>query len=169
MQKSLSDQDIYKLCNENVNIMSYIDMLKFNDIDNLLGKCGACVLLYDLEEINRGHWCCITRQDNWNIEFFDPYGIKPDRELAYSQVLDKKNTHLSKLLDYSHYKLHYNPYQFQEFKEGVNTCGRWCALRCIMKDDNIDKFYKKMLEIQEALKSSSLDDVAIELTENQSK
>lgn len=162
MNYSLSNGDINKLLDGKCNIMSYDQLNNYNNIDSAMGKYGALVLLYQTKQ-NYGHWCCVFKRNNDTIEFFDPYGLFPDDELEFvpnnmRNVLGEDYPHLTWLLYNSGYKkIDYNSKQLQKFKEDVNTCGRHCVVRIMMRNLSIDEYIKflgkdpdkKVLELTE--------------------
>ena len=142
-QYDLSDDDILRITDNKTKIFLYSDLENVNDINEILEPYGCCVILYQLE-INVGHWVCLIKRNN-DIEFFDPYGLEIDTELQYSKYNLRKHNgevvpHLTALLEKSNYKIKSNKVQLQQFKEHVNTCGRYCALRIRFKDISISKF-----------------------------
>lgn len=151
ISKPLSNKEILKLIKNKANLISYKNIHDYDSLDELLGKYGACIILYESRP-DFGHWCCIFKNDDDLIEFFDPYALYPDFQLKY---LDKKfrdktgqnYPYLSRLMLESPYDLSFNHYKFQKLKKGVNTCGRWCATRLMFRDmpldDFIDIFNKK--------------------------
>lgn len=162
MNYSLSNGDINKLLDGKCNIMSYDQLSKYDNIDSAMGKYGALILLYQTKQ-NYGHWCCVFKRNNNTIEFFDPYGLFPDDELEFvpknmRKVLNEDYPHLTWLLYNSGYKkIDYNSKQLQKFKGDVNTCGRHCAVRIMLRNLPIDEYIKflgkdpdkKVLELTE--------------------
>ena len=153
LNKSLSSLDIKKILNGNVKIIIYPEIVDYKSIDDLLKPYDCVVILYMHNKIQNGyygHWCCIFRIDDKNIEFFDPYGIFPDDELDYniSTYFRKESGLEYPLLTYllfytgSKYKLSYNEYVFQG--KNVSTCGRHCAVRLLNKHLSLKEYKKKM-------------------------
>jgi hypothetical protein len=144
--KSLSNEDILKLVNDKANLVSYTNIHKYKTLDQLLGKWGACVILYELKKLY-GHWCCIFKLDNNTIEFFDPYSLMADRQLnfinkEYRLESNQNYPYLTRLMLDSPYVLTYNQYPFQEYKKGINSCGRWVAIRLLFRLMSLDQFIK---------------------------
>ena len=140
----LSDADILRITDNKCKVLLYSDLEKYADIDSLLAPHGAVVILYQLEQ-NVGHWVTVMKRGSKHIEVFDPYALKIDQELQFSQYNLRRHNgmkvpHLSHLLDNSPYKISYNDTQLQEFKHHVNTCGRWCALRVRFRTDSLGRF-----------------------------
>jgi len=147
IHKSLSDHDIYKYLNEKCNIVLYSDLKTFNNIDDVLGKYKKCVILYQ-SGINYGHWTCIFKNKTPNtIFFFDSYGIILDHENKnvsknIRDALHIYKNYLSELILKTKYKIDYNQFQFQQYKTGYNTCGRWVCWRLKHSDKSTDEFYE---------------------------
>lgn len=146
MDYSLSTNDIYeKIGRNNVDIITYQELSKINDIDQLFNNVRNVVILFETRD-NYGHWCLIFKT-NWNsIEFFDSYGFKPDAELKFidSYFRLKNNMeypHLTQLLLDSKYNIEYNNHRLQSKIGNINTCGRWVVCRIILSDLNSDEFY----------------------------
>lgn len=143
---SLSNEDVMKLLNGKSNLVLYPDIINYNNIDELLGKYGACIILYLTEE-NYGHWCCIFR-DKDVIQFFDSYGEMVDNALNYAMdpYFKKKGGMdlpllTSLLLDaYDKYEIRFNNFKFQEDKKDINTCGRFCVVRLWLRNLNEYEF-----------------------------
>ena len=145
---ALSNGDIYKLLDGKCNILTYPELTKYDDIDSAMGKYKALVLLY-LSKQNYGHWICVFQRNNNTIEFFDPYGFFPDDELQFipehfREVSGQKYPHLTYLLAKCKYqKIEYNNTRLQKLENNVNTCGRWCVVRLMLRNISIEKFVKK--------------------------
>lgn len=133
MDIALSNNDIKKLTNNKVNIITYPNLYKYKTIDEVLGEYGACIILFESRK-HFGHWCLIFKQTNRMIEFFNPYNGYPDDSLNYIDDQYRIDTnqdipYLSLLLIKSNYDLSYNEFQFQQLKRNINTCGRHCVVR----------------------------------------
>lgn len=144
MKKALSNYDLYKLFDNKINIYTYNELTKFNNIDDAFDKFDVIFLLFETKK-NFGHWVCLIKTEDF-IEHFDSYGIFPDKELKYTnKSFRMKNNmmlpHLTYLLLKSNKKIEYNDHQLQSKKyKWIATCGRFCALRYMCKDYNIDVF-----------------------------
>lgn len=160
---SFSNKDIKQFCNGEVNVFTYPDIGQYHDIEQLLHPYDACIILYLTTE-HYGHWCALIKQTPDLIEFFDPYALMPDKEIAYIPKHFRKESgqnipHLSRLLYQSDYKISYNHHRLQQLKNDVNTCGRHCCLRVVLKNMPLDEYaslFKK--------KDLSSDDIACLLT-----
>ena len=139
---SLSDGNILHLTENKCNVMPYDELLNYKTLDEALGEYGALCVLYETSQ-NFGHWVAVIKNNDL-IEFFDPLSSKPDREWKFIIAEYRKKPYLSHLMRESPYKLSYNEYKFQKNKRGINTCGRHCAMRIILKDYTLEQ-YKQIM------------------------
>lgn len=146
---ALSDKQVLELVNGRANIILYPDLHLYENLDDILYPYDCCFLLYEAKP-HYGHWCCLLKTHDERgplIEFFDSYGGFVDSQRKYIPELFRKMSnqdvpHLSYLLLKSPYELSYNQYRFQKMKPGIKDCGRWCALRIILRDMPLDQFAK---------------------------
>lgn len=149
---SLTDQEVIDLVKGKAKVVTYDQLRKVKNIDDLLKPHGAVFLLYQQQK-NHGHWVALFRRENRKgnveIEFFDSYGIFPDEQLFWTDKTVRKQLHhdypyLTKLLYKAprNYDLIYNEYPFQKFGKGVNTCGRWCVHRLQNKDKSLNEYVR---------------------------
>jgi hypothetical protein len=151
LNKAFSDHDIYEACDGQVNIYQYKQIKNMQHIDDLLEPYGACVILYTTKK-NYGHWVTLLRQADKSIEHFDSYGFKPDDELefvpdSYKHVDAEDYPYLTRLLydavnGGGYKKIIYNEHKLQQYKGNINTCGRWAAMRVILKELSLKEFIK---------------------------
>lgn len=133
---ALTDIDIRRILGQNTKILKYGELDDYSSIDHLLGASDFVVILVETE-VNSGHWVCLLRYpDRKIIEWFDSYGLYPDDELKYvnlqaRQELDELTPELTYLLDACPYQVVYNKTDLQEWKKGINTCGRHVCLRLL--------------------------------------
>lgn len=146
----LTDADIRQLMGNQCNIVRYQDIKKYNSIKQLLGPHECCFILYEWQP-RSGHWCLLTKHKNL-VEFFDPYSGMPDSEL--DQVPEDKRVELGEdhpylcdLLRTCSYEISYNEFQFQKLDKNVKSCGRWCCLRCLLKDMDLYDFQRFFLSL----------------------
>lgn len=144
--KSLSNEEIMKALDNKANLIIYPELYKYKTLDDVLGKWGKCIILFETQK-NYGHWCCIFKLKNRGIEFFDSYGNMVDTQLKKIDINFRIENnefypHLSLLMLQSPYLLSYNHFKFQELKKNVNSCGRWCVLRLLFSNLTLDEFIK---------------------------
>jgi hypothetical protein len=134
-EQCLSDADIKREL-PNVKIINYSDLDGYSSIEQLLPRrLDAVVILVELKE-NVGHWVCVIRSGKKgdSIVFFDPYGVRPDKELSWiSPYMNKKLgqdiPHMSYLLNKAvddGFKVSFNNVKYQKQSPAINTCGRHC-------------------------------------------
>lgn len=150
MDIELSDKDLMRLLDGKANLVTYRDISKYKNIDQLLGKYDACIILFEWKPDN-GHWCCIFKNKDGSITFFDPYSSFPDDNLKHVpknfRNESKQNMpYLSELLLAYPGQLTYNDFDFQAHKPNIATCGRHVAFRLLYRyldDDHYIDFIKK--------------------------
>lgn len=147
MDIALSAKDIIKAFNGKIKIISYIDIHKYKNIEELLKPYGRTMILYtwkfDKDGGEFGHWCCCFYNKDGDIEFFDSFGEFIDETLkqiskSFKEENNEDFKYLTLLLYNSNHKIIYNDKQLQNNKS--NTCGRWCIYRMLRNDIDIDQF-----------------------------
>jgi hypothetical protein len=144
IQYPLSGQDIMELTRGKTEIHIYEDLMKINSIDELLGKHGACVLLYQ-QSRRFGHFVSIIKMGKNHIEVFDSLGMGIDKELQFSKFNVRNMSgrivpHLTHLLEKSGYDYYYNSKMIQSSRHDENTCGRFAALRIRFRHLSLKEF-----------------------------
>lgn len=151
------------------NVMAASELHKIRDVDDLFKKSNKTLILYDDKRQGNqviGHWCALKRH-NYDISFYDPYGGFIDDQYnfidpEYRRLNNLNRRHLSNLLYYSPYRLHYNPYQHQRLRDGINTCGRHCAL-FLLNEYEPEKFNKIYSELSKET-GMDKDKLSVKLT-----
>jgi len=142
----LSDTDINHLLHPPTHVFIYPDLEMMNSIDEAFDSEGRCMMLYPVSSETNGHWVCMIKRQN-EIEFFDPYGKKPDTELkwmgsALRRELNLEQPVLTRLFNESGYKITYNIHDFQGTGSDINTCGRHCVVRLMFKNLSLNDYLK---------------------------
>ncbi len=154
----LSDKDIFMAMDKRCNIIVYNDLEGVEDIREILGRNGCCVILYQTSP-TFGHWICVIEhkgKKGKTLEVFDSLGMKVDKELEWVPDELYKGKLLTNLIDNSGYKtIIYNNYKLQADKKS-NACGKWCVLRMKMKKLPLQKFIKLFIS-KEAKKTGNPD------------
>ena len=132
IEHPLSDAEIKKYL-PSARIVMYNELPEYQTIEQLLPRDKSYFIILFQDSENSGHWCCVLRQKN-RIEFFDPYGLYPDKELNWvdhgvRESLGIDGKYLSKLFDQTPLEVVYNTEDYQAEKKGVNTCGRHVIFR----------------------------------------
>tara|TARA_R110002153_G_scaffold212442_1_gene365075 strand:- start:4080 stop:4601 length:522 start_codon:yes stop_codon:yes gene_type:complete len=133
----LSGEDIKNIVEHKLNLFSYHSLDRINSVEELIGEHKACIILYETKE-NFGHWVALFEIAPNTLEFFDSYGMKMDEELNYAKY--NHTPYLSNIVNNSNYSVLMNQTQLQVFKQDINTCGRWTALRLRMKNTKLKDF-----------------------------
>ena len=146
---ALSDADLRKILGDDIKILTYPELENLHSADDLFDSKGRCIILFLIQGPTSGHWCCLMNKKN-GIYFFDPYGEAPDEQqecLPQSKLaqLDMDKPFLTKLLRESGRPVYYNTYPYQKDKSGINTCGRWCAVRLLYADKS-DEYFNKVVK-----------------------
>jgi len=157
---SLTDGDISRYFGGGAEskILKYSELANYKHIDELLPKERDFRVILVVDSHINGHLFCILKY-NYNIEWFNPYGVRPDGQKNLlgklrNQMLGQAEDYMTNLMKSSKgYKLIYNKARLQKLRQGINTCGRWIILRIIcMKDMSMDlkMFIKMVKDTQEA-------------------
>jgi hypothetical protein len=142
---ALSDKHLFKLLDGKNNLVLYPDLLKYDNIDQVLGKYGICTLLFEAKK-NYGHWCCLWKLNPDTVSFFNSYGGYPDDSLEYipehfAKVSNQDRPYLSLLLEKSPYNLTYNEHEYQKKGSDIKTCGRHVCVRLICRKLTDKQYY----------------------------
>lgn len=70
-----------------------------------------------------------------HIEHFDSYGLSVDQELKLTQ-----EPHLTQFLNDDEKALVQSNKRFQKFGGHINTCGRWCVARLLLRHLQLNQF-----------------------------
>jgi hypothetical protein len=140
---ALGDDDLAKIV-PNTHIFTYPYLKSVKDIDEVFDDQGRALMLYLTEDKQTGHWVALIRKPD-HIEFFDPYGERPDHELTWigkgkRAELDEDKPLLSRLLREKGLPVIYNKHHFQEDNGDIATCGRHSATRLLFKDLSLPQY-----------------------------
>ena len=154
IHRALSDADIRTILGQDVKIIKYSELSGYTDLDQLLPRpVDTVVILYE-NVLNSGHWCCLSKY-NGMYEFFDPYGIRVDNELKWTNLkrrrtLNEAVPYLSNLLRSTEHM--YNPVRYQQLEAGVNTCGDHAshrAFRLLNSNMDLGQYHDYMKELRD--------------------
>ena len=122
-------------------VMLYDHLPERGTLEAVFGKKDCIVLLYQLHsESGRtregtGHYSTIIRLGKGKYEFFSSYGMKPEEEIAKTHSSGKLVRLLGK--DYVRSSARLQTRGFH-----TNTCGRFAAARCLLKNVPLQVFVK---------------------------
>ena len=147
----LSDTDIQHILKPyKTNIIQYPDLVNVQDINSVFDKLGRCIIFIPLSP-TFGHWCCLLKRKGNIIEWFDPYGLAPDKEKQWIsenvlRQLHEEKPYLTQLLQRANEqygtRIMYNRHKWEAERSGVSTCGRWVALVCLFYNKSFDQINK---------------------------
>ena len=146
IDKALSGTEVARLSG-GARIIRYPDLADVGSWNDLVGDKGAAVL-FCTDSPSNGHWiAAFNGADGAHV--FDPLGVALDAERSYISAqqrgqLNETQPQFSRLL--SGQPCQVSRYDFQADKPGVNTCGRWSALRLQNKDKTDSQFKQMVLE-----------------------
>jgi mRNA-degrading endonuclease YafQ of YafQ-DinJ toxin-antitoxin module len=164
---ALSDKEVLKLIDGKANLILYPDLIQYDNIDEILAPYGACIILFEAKP-KYGHWCCLFKQNEKLLEFFNPYGGYPDDSLEYIPmhfrlISNQYYPYLSSLMYKSPYELSYNEHKFQKHNKDIKTCGRHAAVRLVFRHLSLDK-YKELLDFLRKILKMNYDEIVTLLT-----
>lgn len=142
----LTGEQLHNITEGKCRIVAYEALEDFQNIDQCFQGFEGLIILYQKDRTD-GHWTLLMRRSENLLEFFDPYGLKLDSELRFSDYNLRRHKgemipHLSALIDNSDYKLIQNTVQLQKLQKDYNTCGRWVGVRFLMREFSLNKFVK---------------------------
>ena len=120
IRKPLSDADLKNIHGSETRILTYPDLAKYNNLDELLPRAYDFVIILLLESPQSGHGCCVIKNPS-QFEWFDSYGFKVYYDLTLSLTplqrlkLGESKKYLSYLLQGRNYI--YNKVKFQQIKK----------------------------------------------------
>jgi len=141
---ALSDDDIKRLLGSDIKITTYPDLEHTTNVDELFDSRGRAIIFFPQQSQQSGHWTCMIKKGR-KIEFFDPYGEKPDAQKSGLSHRKLEQLHMDRpllgtlLLD-SPYPITFNKVQLQELNDDVQTCGRHCVCRLLYHKYNLQQY-----------------------------
>jgi hypothetical protein len=77
IKKPLSDNEIKRILGKATKLITYPELAKYTDLNQLLPAPNDFVVILIVEDetqdVISGHWTAVLKYDNL-FEFFDPYG-----------------------------------------------------------------------------------------------
>ena len=128
-----------KSISDNSLVIKYEDLQEYKNAQDLFNKNSSVIVLLQMQHdaAKIGHFIALLDYPDY-IEHFDSYGLTIDDEL----LITGEDNHLKRLLTKSPKKLVTLSTSLQKRKPDVETCGRWCGLRCRWKSWDQKKFLK---------------------------
>ena len=148
-----SDSDLRQATHNQVKIVDYDNLAKYNNIEQLLpNPKSSFILLYE-HAPNTGHWTAVGRDINDDFWFFCSYGSDIDEPLEWTpkhtrEQLGAGQKYLSKL--FSNKNVMYNSTPFQDEKSDEAICGDMVAF--VVNQNNKGVPFSDILDNLESLK-----------------
>jgi len=122
--------------------LKFVDWEKFKGttIKDLMGKHRGVVLLLDHRGKDMGHYVLFHHLADRELEYFDSYGLAPQRLAAILQYGPKDTARFLNLV--KHATKHYT--RLQARREDINTCGRYAVMRYNLGWASFDQFRAMM-------------------------
>lgn len=148
----LDGMNMKELTLNKYEVVVYEDIVKYKSLKDLLGPNKGVILLYETTSKYAGHWTCVWISEQNKIMFFDSYGFAPDEEIKYSQYLinSVQKRLLTSLFIKDGRNIEFNKYRLQKWKNKVNTCGRWVALRIRWRHLSHQEFFRLFNNLPES-------------------
>lgn len=128
--QDLSGEDIVTLTGRQPVL--YSDLGKYSSVQELLGKAGYAVIMYQTSSISTGHFVALYIRFDGVLCYADSYGLVVDTEQALGATFDQRFPPLlSALIEKSGMKYEYNHIDYQSKHPGVSTCGRFASFFCL--------------------------------------
>lgn len=160
---TLNPNEVQQIAGCLVNVIKYSGLDELSSIDQIFSKDGVALLLFETQ-LNMGHWVCLVSHPH-TIYFFDPYGMEPDNQLAYTNIEFRRQNdmdypYLSRLLLLSPKAIDYNDKRLQVMSPDVQTCGYWCGYRMRKRKLTNDQFNALFKGIPRQEKDNRILDIA---------
>ena len=155
IEEPMGDDDIRQYL-PTAKIITYDELNKYRNIEQILNNPTDYLIILYRNSPSRGHWVCLLKYND-TIEFFDPYGLEPDKELKWescstNQKLGQGYEKLTELLNNTDRNVIYNPIKYQKVDGDINTCGRHCVFRILhllKYNYSLPQYYFKMKELKD--------------------
>lgn len=126
--------------------LTHCNFFHYDDLNNMAyeefsNKPSCIVIIFQKNDIHDpvGHFFTILFKDH-EIEYFDPYGFNIKKLYHITQQPNS----LSRLLTQSNKKIIQNTTKYQQLRDDIETCGRWCVSRIKMYKYSNKQFHKFM-------------------------
>lgn len=126
------------LNSKSVRFLPYDQIPSYKTMKDLFTQgFTAAIILLDQEQYKNhksGHFILVMDYPD-HVEHFDSYGLSVDEELKLTQ-----EPHLTKFFNDSEKAMIQNNTELQKFGGSINTCGRWCVARLLLRDLKLNQF-----------------------------
>jgi hypothetical protein len=171
MDKSLTDEEIMNLTDNEIPVMSYSDLVKYGVMNVIRESPSHAVIFLVRQNEKYGHWCLLFLKDSGSeqgLHCYDSYGNVPDsknwkRGLTKKTLtqLHQENPYLLSELYNSGKAIYFNEFHHQANNPSIATCGRHCCVRACFMDLDTDE-YNHMI----TSKSLTPDELVVKMTKD---
>ena len=181
---NVQNEENYCLTPDDINkiVGSYCLLIKYPDLSNydynsfmklFKNNKEGFILFFETKNANVGHYeCCF--KNSQGINFFDSYGLYPDKAESYLSAnkriqLGETKPLLTKLLNEcmdNGWKCRYNNIEYQQMDSNISTCGRYCAVRLKNSHLTDSQFYAYMESMKKRFDAKTMDEAITKLTSN---
>jgi hypothetical protein len=166
MNYFLSGEDIKELLGD-IKIVRFSELNDYSSLEELLQPNTCVVIFWETQSYNNGHWTALMRYDDY-YEYFDSYGLSESEDFALVPKHMKKELKERDYLKtlFTGNKVVQNTFDYQQWKDGVNTCGRWVVLRLYLfqRGYNLKQFHKIIMSRMKQNKFKSYDELSVYYT-----
>lgn len=140
----LAFNELQRMLGEDMNHCNFFkyDNLQHMNLNQLTSKPTCIIIIFEKNSQDPvGHFFTLLFKPNV-IEYFDPYGFS----IKQLYKITQQPPYLSNLLAQSGKKIIVNNIKYQQLKDSIETCGRWCVARIKMYKYTNQQFHKFMLQ-----------------------
>ena len=142
----ISDDYMRVLCPDSI-IVHYNELPAIDNINQILGANGKCIILYLTAKFS-GHYTCLFKRNN-KLYFFNSYGEPVDFDFKFIKDKVRVEEHEDKpylklLIERSGLPVDVNQYCIQA--KDTATCGYHCAVRLWNTNKNNEKYVEDLIE-----------------------
>jgi hypothetical protein len=154
-------------------IIKYSQLNQCQDIREYLNQHSRYLIILLEVQRNEGHWICLAIKDPTTLYYFDSYGEGIDKEFGLHippqtrEQLGERCDRLKQLLNGlpKQVKVEQNHIQYQADGNGINTCGKWCAvfIKCVLKGNMSMNNFHQFINSQKKQFGMSNDEIICKL------
>lgn len=167
----LTPDQVLQIAGSDTGFISYDKLKHVKSINELFKRFKKVLLLYINYMDNNniiGHYNALVKKPK-SIEFFDPFGMKPDKILMMKTKSDRTATeqehnYLSKLLLASETPVEYSSCKLQA--EGSETCGYWCGIFLRYSNLSMTQWESFFNSLKKKYTRKQLDEMIIKLSQS---
>ena len=145
---SLTVNDLKNICGNRAKVILFKDLGKYNGIQQMFGDCPNVILFSAVDNAMSGHFSALLYHSDTNVlELFDSFGFDCNslfRNAVYDREQLKGNNLLQMFVNicvrYDKVTFQCNTAKLQSQAPNMDTCGRYSAIRCRLRDLSLKEF-----------------------------